>query len=78
MIDPDPPAEFTPQVRSAKAVLYILLHGRALTWEIARLTGLSWDGAYRMMCALSVDPELGLYQDDHAWVLLNPRKFVKL
>jgi len=57
--------EYQPQQRAA-LVAWWLAHGEGLrTTDVARLTGLSREGAYHLLVALS--EVLPIYQDGH-WI----------
>jgi hypothetical protein len=58
--------DYTSQIR-AGLVTYWLCHGEALTTtQVAELTGLTYNGAWKMMCVLS--GRLPFYQtDDGEW-----------
>jgi hypothetical protein len=57
--------ETTPQQRAA-LVTWWLVNGEGLrTQDVARITGLTCRGAYRLMESLSV--VIPIYLDDHRW-----------
>ncbi len=58
-------AEMTAQQRAAR-ITWWLAHGESITTaDVARLSGLSWDGAYKMMCNLS--GAIPIYCDKGTW-----------
>lgn len=46
--------EWTAHMRAATAVFWLLSGSRLTTAEVARLTGLSWDGAKYMLVNMSI------------------------
>lgn len=73
MIGPDPKSEkLTPIERTMYVKRLLERQHRIRTCDVARELGMTWDGAYKLLCRLSGDEETPLTQDDESfWVLLE-------